>query len=348
MTRLLAFLRRNWLSIVLAIVPPVAIWYYFERNVTALRVVVTADVPVVSVDSRYAGQLQVRFRDTLVTSLDLIDLRVENSGREPIASVDFEHPLGLLLPGRVPFAPVVTAAKPLSLRPNASVRSPDTIEVQPLLLNPGDAFDLRTFVVNRRHPDPGIRSFARIRGVRDVIVERAGSPRRANIFLLLTGTAAGLLSVLSTVRLVRDGFQLRQLSASMQRLVREPPTEPEAARRLGERLAIEGHDAKSNLMLLRLKLESVLQSIARLSGKLQEPLTYGISRLARLLASSQVIEPRLATTIMDLAPVINRELHSVDTYLLPREFAVLQERALETLAALEKTLAGLEQRQQQL
>lgn len=341
------------MSIFLATVVPLVIWYYLERETTTLELTVENDLSIISINQQFARDLVIRFRDSIVSSLYVIDVSLENTGTRAITSSDFEQPITVIFPGRLVTEPVLIRTQPEDLRPKFSFERPGAVRVGPLLLNPRDQFSLRAVLADRTPSPSSVRVEARIRGITRIPVlvrssqsqAAVGAARKTRTIEVGGAILATVAMLLSITSLIRQGRELRILLSSVNRLDKaRSPASVAVARGLGEQLGIAGHDFKSNLLLLRLKIESLLQQIARASGRFADDENpVGVSRLARVLAMREVIDPDLAGVLRDLAAVMNRELHEVEAYLEPTQFATVQERALEAIGRLEAIQTTLQQ-----
>jgi hypothetical protein len=106
-----------------------------------------SDTQVLSIDEAInPSRVQILFDDKPVTAVRLVMLTVNNSGNEPIRAEDFERALRFSWaePARILTADVVEVS-PEGLQPTIKA-SANEIVLEPLLLNPGDWFCVKTLI----------------------------------------------------------------------------------------------------------------------------------------------------------------------------------------------------------
>lgn len=277
-----------------------------------------------------------------IKSLYVADIKIKNEGNRPIEKSDFDQPLKFSFNGEVIKPIKVINAIPKGLPVNA-VGSTNTIEINPLLLNPDDNFLIQVKVVNPTNNELTIEPFARIKSVKEISFNPySGSNDKWQSFLI--GFGSPLLASISLMSLITLFRKLKIVSISLPGVTLELTRELEADNKIGhrieslaEQLAISGHDFKSNILLLRLKIESQLRELAKKSQ--QDFRRIGsINILSKSLAKSGIISNKVVALIHDISPAMNRELHESDSYLSNQEFEMLQHAALSVIAALEENL----------
>lgn len=133
-------------------------------------------VPLAFVRSDVRERIQLSFDGRPVPSAVLATVRVRNSGNTPIIPGDFEGPLTIQLSDSV-LDLRVDCVDPAGLSPVVTIEAGD-VAVEPLLLNPGDNFDL-VFILDDTSDRPAVS--ARIAGVRDLTEDRPPA-RRGGMF----------------------------------------------------------------------------------------------------------------------------------------------------------------------
>ena len=152
--RLKKFITKNAIAIILATIPPLGIWYYFQRDHVDLNVIVKNDVPVIALNQQFSEGVELRYHGRRVSSLNVVDVEVENSGTVAIRKTDFDTPLMFDFGGDIIASPNVVTRKPTALKPIIVKKSSGQVEIEPLLLNSDDRFTLRTFVADRTAESP--------------------------------------------------------------------------------------------------------------------------------------------------------------------------------------------------
>jgi hypothetical protein len=106
------------------------------------------------------------------------------------------------------------------------------------------------------------------------------------------------------------------------------------SKEIAQKLKISNHDFKSNLLVLRIKIESLLLELSHFHD-INLRGNRSVNFLAKLLEEKDIISHDVATAIRDILPAVNKELHSTDSYLSEDEFLALQKLGLNIVAALE-------------
>lgn len=338
--RLLEFAKKNWLTIVLAIVPPLVIWYFLQRESLELTAKILVDVPVVSVRQEYGGEIELHYRGEPVDGLRVVEVEVANTGTRPLERSAFDSPVTFAFGSGNVTDPVILRTRPNSLKPQLRI-SDGNVALDPLLLNPGDTFVFRSFVVGGGTQSPVIRVSGRVRGVSEILLRRASDTEP--VWPLILGVVGVVLGgILSTISVVRLGMKVSRLTVRLpaglvielaQRLERDPGTAAKAAQ-LAKELEISQHDAKANLLFLRLRIESLLRDLARRADLPRRYQLGSMVRLSEQLSREGIIPQEISSAIADISPVLNRELHEAESYLSDEEFTSLQRLSLNVIAGL--------------
>lgn len=148
----------------------VMITVYFGRRQRNRKILAyqVSSARVVSVRDEAADKITILYDEHPVGDVRLLTLQVKCAGNVPIASADFERPLTLLLgeKAQVLKSEVVKTA-PEDLNPQYAIRD-STLEIEPLLLNPGDSLEMTALVSdldNADHLDGrivGINKFSKL------------------------------------------------------------------------------------------------------------------------------------------------------------------------------------------
>jgi hypothetical protein len=105
---------------------------------------------VVTTHTSVQDQIEVVFEGRPIRDVQLLRLRVANTGNVPVTEADFEEPLRLDFgEGASALTMTEPTADPPLLRPDYRL-TPDALQVPPLLINPGDEFGLSILVSDYR------------------------------------------------------------------------------------------------------------------------------------------------------------------------------------------------------
>lgn len=118
-------------------------WRSRQRKAIAYRLVASR---VVSVRPEAQGRISILYDGEKVEDVHLVDLLIRNSGNVPVAATDFERPFAIVLGDRAHVLGFeVARTSPTDLSPVVTADS-GCLTVAPLLLNPGDSFELSALV----------------------------------------------------------------------------------------------------------------------------------------------------------------------------------------------------------
>jgi hypothetical protein len=336
------FLRRNALTIMLAVVPPLLIWFFLQKESTDLSVTVTSKTSVVSLNSDFSDGVEVYHNKKPINGLFVADIKIKNEGNRPIEKADFDTPLKVEFNGEVIKPVKLVSTEPAGLPVDASVDK-QSVVINPLLINPEDTFHIQVKVVNPENNELDISPSARIRAIKELTFNPY-SDTDDPWYSFVLGIIASLLAITSLVSSKNLFQQFKLISISLPGVTVELTKELEANQQisqrmeaLAEKLSISGHDFKSNILLLRLKIESLLRELVTLNN-IKVRNIGSVSFLMRELDKANLIDKKVISLIRDISPAMNRELHESESYLSEDEFEVLQHAALTVIASLEESL----------
>lgn len=344
-TKIAKFARKNALVIFLAIVPPLVIWFILQREVKGLSVNIEADVPVISLDKRFAEGIEILYRSKPISSLHVVDLSVENYGDKPIKRSDFDDSIKFDFSGHILSQPLLLRVKPNNLKPVLKLDKTKTITLDPLLLNDGEMFAFRTYLADRPASENTVNVTGRVTGVKEIIVNKIRKDEKYNYIFGVISGIAGAISVSAMFLLFYRSRGIIMLPlASIKNIL--GMLEMDLNTRLGaidvaQQLQIVGHNYKSNLLLLRIKIEDQLRTIADMLNIPKRSQLVSISRIASILHEKNVLSAEINSAIRDISPTLNRELHDIESYLNDEEYQTLQNLGLTIVAKLDSIIQGL-------
>lgn len=336
----LKFFRKNLLTIILTIVPPLAMWYFLQRESPDLSITVISKTPVVSLADDFSDGIEIFHNKKSIDSLYVTDIIIKNEGNKPIERSDFDEPLTFSLNGTVISSEVIDVS-PKGLHVKVK-NNEGLVEVEKLLLNPTDEFKLRLKIINPSNNNLLIEPNSRIKAIKEVsFYPYKEKESKRNKLIAIIATIASFVSVISLIKLL-ERFKTLRISLSGLNLEYVKELEKDASiksrvEKLAEQLTITGHDIKSNILLLRLKIENQLRELAKKNG-LHVRNNGSVNSLSDALYKNGLLEKRVVSLIRDISPAMNRELHESETYLDSKEFEILQHSALSIIAVLEDSL----------
>jgi hypothetical protein len=154
---------------------------------------------VVSVRRGSEDRIKVLYDDQPVRDVRLLDLHVVCTGNVPIGANDFERRFSVALgKGARVLSPEIARVCPPDLAPRLTVIG-DRLTIEPLLLNPGDSFDITALVSDMRGAE---RLDGRVAGVSKFVNLAADIPSRPWIGarqFRAGATAIGVAAALATI-----------------------------------------------------------------------------------------------------------------------------------------------------
>jgi hypothetical protein len=202
------------LTLVAAVVVPLYIWRR-QRTKAELSYEVTSG-RIVDIGAQAAGRVEVRFDGTPVPDVALITARVRNSGNVPIRANHFERPLTVTLPAGITILDHrVGDTRPDGLKPALAVVADNEVAIEPLLLNPHDAFDVEILVSG---PTTPVVVSGRLEGIADITAEPSAESRaeisktvatrqRVLAIAAVVIAAAGGVGTSAIVAFLHDGLE---------------------------------------------------------------------------------------------------------------------------------------------
>jgi hypothetical protein len=162
------------------------------------------------VDAAVSGAargIEILYAGHKIPNYALLQLRVVNVGGQPIRSADYETPIeiGIQNVSEI-LSAEQTSADPPGMNATPFV-SGKTIQMPPVLLNPGDSITLTVGVVPMPGVTPGIAPLGRIAGVKridfrsSIVPEKAGRTPKDRIFEIISLSQAVFLLALSVFQL---------------------------------------------------------------------------------------------------------------------------------------------------
>lgn len=336
--RLLAFVRNNWLVILLAILP-IVVWFLYQRERRSLQITLLRTSQVIRLADNYENDVDITYKGVSIDTLTVIDLEIRNTGNRPITPSQFEIPIQIMYRGRLAAKPAVVASDPSALRPNLGMTLDFCVSIAPLLLNPGDHFIVSSTIIDLDTTSDAVEARARIEGVPDVAIEATVGSDQWLLLRQLLATLSISTTAAATVILVRRYKNVRiRVPRSDSTIVAEGNM---AGPNDSSNLIPEGQLAKSEILLMRIRIEEQLQELAALSKLSDSNRIRGVQSVARSLAQCKTITTELADAVHSFASIANRELHASQSYMTGGEHGRFVSFSNDLLSNLELTTERL-------
>ncbi|WP_323755329.1 hypothetical protein [Roseivirga sp.] len=335
--KLVKFISNNWLIIALAIIPPFFIYYYFQRETKEIEVTINSRTSVIELNEKYSKDIKVFYKSNPINALEVLQISVTNTGNKPIKADDFSSPLSFEFQSNTQIPLSSIESSPKNLNPIISNVSDSIYFLKPLLLNPNDRFTFLAFIIDSQKPNIPLTVNARIIGISEPKLELASNDEKVQIEMKLVEILAVILAILtSVISIISVAKRLKEITLSITPtgqigIQLSEISEKKEIRSLAHRLKIEGHDTKSNLLLIRIKIEEQLRELA---SNLDLPEKKRLSSpylLTRSLEDQRILQRAMGHGIREILKIINRELHVSESYLSHKEYKGLQVESLRIL-----------------
>lgn len=140
----------QFITVVIAIIAIIVsiILYLIQRRRKALSWEIISNTPLLSIDEEIKGDLQILFAGKPVQDIQLIILKIINSGNIPIKYTEYERPIYLKLGENAQILSAkVTEKNPSNLETSVKINKEGTrAELEPTLMNEGDSFTIKMLV----------------------------------------------------------------------------------------------------------------------------------------------------------------------------------------------------------
>jgi hypothetical protein len=186
--------------------------YYLSRQSKEVQIIVDSTSPLVSINPEASGHIQISYDGQLVTNVQLVQLRILNSGNQPIQTTDYSRPI------TISFSPddkildmSIINSEPSNIGMALSALTPYQANVLPVLLNSGDSVTIRFIVVETR-TDPIVNHLhvdGRIVGIQQInLTSLPDTQSKTNVTLMYMAIISGLstlvLAILTSSTILRS------------------------------------------------------------------------------------------------------------------------------------------------
>lgn len=193
------------LSVLLALVGIIvviiiAVW---SSQVKYISYEIITNNPLINIEEGIANEIKILYRDEVVENVNLLVLKIKNSGNVRICSDDFESGINISLKngGRVLFSEIIERV-PKDI--NIEFENQDnSIYIKPLLINKQESFTLKS-LVDSGSGEVDINS--RIKGTK--ILPKGESPKELKYLIYFSRFIAILITYIYQVYYPTDIFNL--------------------------------------------------------------------------------------------------------------------------------------------
>lgn len=187
----------QFIGVIFTVVSIVIVILQIKRKELSYNIII--NTPLLSIDKQIEDKITILYEDATVDNLQLIILRVCNTGNTPIEKSDYERPISFSFgKDSFIFAESVLDKKPENLKITFQ-KEKDKIIFYPILLNKKDEFSIKVFVNNYKgeiNPD------CRIVGVKDF----KGQSRKREPEMLVPGLGISIAIGVLTYNFARVFF----------------------------------------------------------------------------------------------------------------------------------------------
>ena len=158
-------------AVIAAITVPLLI-YFLQKSKRRVAYEVVSNAQLVGVKSEVQNKIKIYYENKLVENVHLVSIRIINSGNQPTSIDDFARPISIQLGSNTN----ILTSEVLGLNPKdldvSILKMQNSVEIQPLLLNPNDSLTLNILISDYRG---GLEVSARVRGISNIEIYRKRS-----------------------------------------------------------------------------------------------------------------------------------------------------------------------------
>ena len=169
-----------------------------------LQIIVEATIPLVDINPEASDDITILYKNQPVDNVILLQIRLENTGNQPIVPDDYIEPVTFSFgPGSEIADLSITDMNPTNIGLVISKTSQYQAELAPVLLNPGDVAMVR-FALLAEKIDSVIEDFqidGRIVGVREVELALPAENTTNNLIGAIVGLIVGAILTIVLNRL---------------------------------------------------------------------------------------------------------------------------------------------------
>ena len=200
-------LRENIWQLIGAILAIIAIFATYDVFIRSkpnkeLQIVVESTIPLIDVKPEAASDIQVLYKGQQIDNLVLLQLRVENSGNQPITESDYSRNILFSFPEDSEIVDVAIASSiPPNLDAIINTLTGNEAELKPILLNSEDSFIVRFILVTPDSNLDEVNVDGRIVGVKNIQVVQPSTtsfPDEPWVAILLA-TLGAVVSIASKI-----------------------------------------------------------------------------------------------------------------------------------------------------
>lgn len=169
------------LAVIAAITVPLII-YFLQKSKKRLAYEIVSNTQLVGVKSEVQNKIKIYYENKLVENVHLLLIRIINNGNQSISIGDFAKRIDINLGNNLNILTCeILRQYPDNLDVNV-IKMVDSIEIEPLLLNPKDNFTIKILLSDYKE---NFEVSARIEGISKIEVYKEPQPL-LNITLMLT------------------------------------------------------------------------------------------------------------------------------------------------------------------
>ncbi|WP_428563090.1 MAG: hypothetical protein ACP59X_23110 [Solidesulfovibrio sp. DCME] len=171
--------------------------YFWIREHKALSIIIEEPIAVASMGSNKIDDISLYYKGEEIDSFSLVTVSIENAGNAYIKPEDFSRNLSFIFRGRAISRPDLIKRNPDQLDPKLVLVGDNVVELDPLLLNPGDMFEFRVGVVNLSDALDPVHVTGRVAGVKRL--SAFVKQQDAKFFVISSGYAPFVVLVLAYI-----------------------------------------------------------------------------------------------------------------------------------------------------
>ena len=183
------YISRHLLEIITIIAVFVTFFLQIRKKTLTYTVLTYSDLALVSDEGK--SNIQILYKGKVVPKVQLVEIRIKNSGNLPIKPEDYIEPVSLRLPNSRILSSEVKDAHSFGAYIDTKLSNRSEIVLSKTLLNPADFFDIKILL------DDGFADLSVVGRIVGVSKIQNLTGREVNYYILLSFVAVNVLALIA-------------------------------------------------------------------------------------------------------------------------------------------------------
>ncbi len=174
--------------------------FFLSKTDKQLQIIVDSTLPLIDVKPEAASSIQILYKGKSIDNLILMQMRVENSGNQPIVESDFSREISISFSNNTVIADAsVYSSIPPNIGASIKIVANNKAEISPVLLNPDDSITIRFVLITSNNNLDDYQIDGRIVGVKEIKVIPSVTDSPNKWWAYVVGVVVALLAnIIST------------------------------------------------------------------------------------------------------------------------------------------------------